>query len=71
MMITGDYNPETDTIRWADSNMKGTRKSDGDRYGYVQFDAEKDIDWFVDAFCRKKYGATLYRLRDDIVEIQK
>ncbi len=69
MMITGDYNPDTDTILWADSNMKGTRKSDGVRYGYVQFDAEKDIDWFVDAFCRKKYGATIYRLRDDIVKI--
>ena len=39
----------------------------GIRYGKVQFDAEKDIDWFVDAFCRSKYGATIYRLRDDIV----
>lgn len=67
MMITGDYNPENDTILWADSNMKGTRKDGGIRYGYVQFDAQKDIDWFVDAFCRKKYGATLYRLRDDII----
>ncbi len=66
MMISGDYNPETDTILWTDSNMKGTRR-DGIRYGYVQFDEEKDIDWFVDAFCRKKYGATLYRLRDDII----
>ncbi|MBE5776121.1 MAG: hypothetical protein E7326_01280 [Clostridiales bacterium] len=66
MIITGDYNPDTDTILWCDSNMKGERK-DGIRYGKVQFDAEKDIDWFVDAFCRKKYGATLYRLREDIV----
>ena len=66
MMISGDYNPETDTILWTDSNMKGGKK-DGIRYGYVQYDAEKDIDWFVDAFCRKKYGATLYRLRDDII----
>lgn len=68
MMITGDYNPETDTILWTDSNMKGGKK-DGIRYGYVQFDAEKDIDWFVDAFCRKKYGATIYRLREDIVAL--
>lgn len=66
MMISGDYNPETDTILWTDSNMKGGKK-DGIRYGYVQYDAEKDIDWFVDAFCRKKYGATIYRLRDDII----
>ena len=40
---------------------------EGERYGYVQYDAVKEIDWFVDAFCRKKYGATLYRLRDDII----
>jgi len=33
----------------------------------VQYDAQKDIDWFVDAFCRKKYGATIYRLRGDII----
>ena len=66
MVIVGDYDEATDTIRWADSNMKGEKRN-GERYGYVQFDAEKDIDWFVDAFCRKNYGATLYRLRDDIV----
>lgn len=69
MVITGDYNPETDTILWTDSNMKGEKRN-GERYGYVQFNAEKDIDWFVDAFCRKKYGATLYRLRDDIVYVK-
>ena len=46
--------------------MKGQKKN-GIRYGYVQFDAVKEIDWFVDAFCRKNYGATLYRLRDDII----
>ena len=46
--------------------MKGEKRG-GDRYGYVQFNANKEIDWFVDAFCRKKYGATIYRLRDDII----
>lgn len=66
MIFTADYNPETDTVMWCDSNMKGERKN-GERYGLVQYDAEKDIDWFVDAFCRKKYGATIYRLRDDII----
>lgn len=65
MIIIGDYDAATDTIRWTDSNMKGEKRN-GERYGYVQFDAEKEIDWFVDAFCRKGYGATLYRLRDDI-----
>lgn len=66
MIIIGDYDAATDTIRWTDSNMKGEKRN-GERYGYVQFDAEKEIDWFVEAFCRKGYGATLYRLRDDIV----
>lgn len=66
MIYIADYDPETDTVRWCDSNMKGEKRN-GERYGYVQFDAVKEIDWFVDAFCRKKHGATLYRLRDDII----
>ena len=66
MIFIEDYDPETDTVTWMDSNMKGEKRN-GERYGYVQFDANKEIDWFVDAFCRKKYGATIYRLRDDII----
>lgn len=66
MIFIADYDPETDTVRWTDSNMKG-KTINGERYAYVQYDAVKEIDWFVDAFCRKKYGATLYRLRDDII----
>jgi len=66
MMFIADYDPETDTVRWADSNMKG-KTVNGERYAYVQYDAVKEIDWFVDAFCRSKYGATIYRLRDDII----
>ena len=66
MLFIADYDPETDSVHWADSNMKG-KSVNGVRYAYVQYDAVKPIDWFVDAFCRKKYGATIYRLRDDIV----
>jgi len=66
MIFTEDYDPATDTVTWCDSNMKGEKRN-GERYGYVQFNANKEIDWFVDAFCRKKYGATIYRLRDDII----
>ena len=69
MIFTADYDPQTDQVHWTDSNMKG-KKVNGERYAYVQFDAVKDIDWFVDAFCRKNYGATIYRLRDDIVRAQ-
>jgi len=66
MMFIEDYDPETDSVHWADSNMKG-KSVGGERYAYVQYDAVKEIDWFVDAFCRSKYGATIYRLRDDIM----
>ena len=66
MIFIEDYDPETDSVHWADSNMKG-KSVGGERYAYVQYDAQKEIDWFVDAFCRSKYGATIYRLRDDII----
>ena len=60
------YDAETDEIHWMDSNMRGG-KIDGIRYGLVQFDEVKSVEWWADAFCHKKRGATLYRLRDDIV----
>ncbi len=66
LVFIENYDPEFQTVRWTDSNMKG-EKRDGIRYGLVQFNAEKNIDWFVDAFCHPKRGATLYRLRDDII----
>jgi len=66
LVFTRDYDAQSDSLTWTDSNMKG-KKIDGVRHGYIQFDAVKDVDWFVDAFCRKNGGATLYRLRDDII----
>lgn len=66
LVFTRDYDPENDSVTWTDSNMKG-KKINGVRHGYIQWDAVKKIDWFVDAFCRKNYGATIYRLRDDII----
>ena len=66
MIFSADYDPETDTVTWCDSNMKGQKKN-SIRYALMQWDAVKEIDWFVDAFCRPKYGATIYRLRDDII----
>jgi len=66
MVIIADYDAETDAIRWTDSNMKGEKRN-GERYGYVQFDAEREIDWLVDAFTHRRHGATLYRLREDII----
>jgi len=60
------WDPETDEIHWMDSNMRGGKK-DGIRYGLVQYDAVKSVEWWASAFCHKKRGATLYRLRDDII----
>lgn len=66
LIFTRDYDFSSKTLYWTDSNMKG-KTVNGERYGYVQYDVEKDAEWFVDAFCRKGYGATLYRLRDDVI----
>ena len=65
MYIIRDYDPETREIHWTDSNMKGTR-IDGARWGYMQFDADADEDWWAEVFTRKKRGATVYRLREDL-----
>lgn len=59
------YDPESDEIHWMDSNMRGGKR-DGIRYGLVQFDEVKSVEWWAKAFCHKTRGATLYRLRDDI-----
>lgn len=60
------YDAETDEIHWMDSNMRGGKKN-GIRYGIVQYDEVKSVEWWASAFCKKTRGATLYRLRDDIV----
>ena len=65
-ILISDYDPETNTVHSMDSNRKGKR-IDGTRYGYVLFDSEMQIDDWVSFFCMKKCGATLYRLRDDII----
>ncbi len=65
-IMISDYDPETDTVHWMDSNMAG-KKINGIRYGKVQFDAVKEIRWWAEAFCQKKRGATIYRLRDDLI----
>ena len=65
-IMIADYDPDADTVHWMDSNMIGEKRNNI-RYGKVQFDAVKDISWWAEAFCKKGRGATIYRLRDDIV----
>lgn len=65
MYMIRDYSPADQMLHWTDSNMRGKR-IDGVRWGYLQFDADADVDWWVEVFNRPKRGATLYRLRDDI-----
>ena len=67
MYIIEDYNPVDQMIHWTDSNMRGKR-IDGVRWGYMQFDADASVDWWVEVFNRPKRGATLYRLRDDLIK---
>ena len=66
LVMIENYNPEFQTVCWTDSNMI-TKKVNGISYGKVQFGRVESIDFFVDAFCHPKRGATLYRLRDDII----
>ncbi|MEG0901250.1 MAG: hypothetical protein RSG96_03960 [Clostridia bacterium] len=65
MYIIEGYDPVTRMLHWTDSNMRGTRVN-GVRWGYMQYDADADEDWWVEVFNRPKRGATLYRLRDDL-----
>ena len=65
MYIIRDYDPVTQMIHWTDSNMRGTRVN-GARWGYMQYNADADVPWWVQVFSMKKRGATLYRLRDDL-----
>ena len=65
-IFISDYDPAADTVHSMDSNRTGKRIS-GLRYGKVLFDSEMSIDEWIGFFCRKKCGATLYRLRDDII----
>lgn len=59
------YDAEKDEIHWLDSNMRGGKKS-GIRYGLVQYDEVRSVEWWASTFCVKGRGATLFRLRDDI-----
>lgn len=64
------YDAEKDEIHWMDSNMRGHSKTvNGDRvrYGICQYDEVRSVEWWASTFCHKKRGATLYRLREDII----
>ena len=65
LLFIADYNAGTDELHWTDSNMKND-SVDGYHWGYMQYDAVKTAEWFVDAICMKNRGCTLYRLRDDL-----
>ncbi len=65
-IMIADYDAEIDSVHWMDSNMRG-KKVDGIRYGIVQFDEVRSVEWWASCFCKKGRGATLYRLRDDIM----
>jgi hypothetical protein len=66
LLFIEDYNPLTDELHWTDSNMRGTRVN-GVRWGYLQYDADGTAKWFIDCINTRKRGATLYRLRDDLI----
>jgi len=65
LLFIADYDAINDAVYWTDSNMKNDNVN-GYHYGYMQYNATRDIDWFIDAICYKNHGATLYRVRDDL-----
>ena len=66
LLFITDYDPVSDMLHWTDSNMRGKR-IDGVRWGYLQYDADATAHWFIECINTKKRGATLYRLRDDLI----
>ncbi len=69
LLFMTDYDEKTDNLYFTDSNMLGDRV-DGARWGYMQYEAERTGEWFVEAISNKSTyktrGCTLYRLRDDL-----
>jgi hypothetical protein len=65
LLFMADYEKGSDMLHWTDSNMKGDRVN-GARWGYLQYDASRTVEWFVKAICTRNRGCTLYRLRDDL-----
>ena len=65
LLFIADYDPVTDEVHWTDSNMKNDNIN-GYHWGYMQYDAVRTAEWFVNAICMKNRGCTLYRLRDDL-----
>ncbi|MEG0768038.1 MAG: hypothetical protein RR482_10005, partial [Clostridia bacterium] len=65
-LITRNYDAVKEQLQWADSNFK-MRNIDGIRYAFVVgeqvYTRQKLADWLLYA----GNGATLYRLRDDLV----
>lgn len=69
LVFTADYDTETGALRWTDSNRTG-RMINGERWGNIEYDKEFSIEWLVSAISIPEYGATLYRLRDDLVRVR-
>lgn len=68
LMFSQPYDPRDDSLYWIDSNFSNTLV-DGVRYGYVRARQSWPINDLVSWFAAdERTGATLYRLREDIVE---
>ncbi len=67
LVISADYDLENDIVTWCDSNFKFVKRN-GIRYGYVQYDTTATAEWFAGQMLYRKAGASIYRLRDDIIE---
>jgi len=70
LLFTAVWDAEADTVYWCDSNFNNYRVN-GVRYGVVEGAQSRTVasfsQWLLHAGC----GATLYRLREDIVTLDE
>lgn len=64
ILLTEDCDAQT--LVFTDSNRKGKRVG-GVRYGWVQFGSRRTVAWLAEVLSAPGCGATLYRLREDII----
>ncbi len=68
LLFTQPYDPRTGTLYWSDSNFSNKR-IDGERYGFVRAYQKWPLDEFAGWLVKdRNNGATLYRLREDVVK---
>lgn len=68
MIFIADYDPDTDTVRWCGQQHEGRKAQRHPLWLFAVRCGEEDR-LVRGRFLPQKYGATIYRLRDDIIRV--